>query len=108
MLSATDGEAARAHVDSGRADAVLVAAGLPRVSGYELCRHVKSLDPTTPCVLMFDKGESRQAARVWQAGAENFLVRPLKQSELLFAVRDMLAMANLLKQRESLRSERDN
>jgi PleD family two-component response regulator len=107
MIPAADGDAARAHVDTGRADAVLAAASLPRLSGYDLCRHIKKLDPTTTCVLMFDKGESRQASKVWQAGAENYLVRPLKQSELLFAVRDMLAISNLLKQRASLRSERD-
>src|SRR5262245_37103816 len=108
MIPAADGDAARAHSETGRADAVLAAVTLPRLSGYDLCRHVKKLDPTVPVVLLFDKGEPRQASKVWQAGAENFLVRPLKQSELLFAVRDMLAMANLLKQRASLRIERDS
>jgi diguanylate cyclase (GGDEF)-like protein len=107
MIPAADGDAARAHAETGRADAVLAAVSLPRVSGYDLCRVVKKMDPTVPVVLLFDKGEPRQASKVWQAGAENFLVRPLKQSELLFAVRDMLAMANLLKQRASLRIERD-
>jgi diguanylate cyclase (GGDEF)-like protein len=107
MIPAADGDAARAHSETGRADAVLAAATLPRFSGYELCRHVKKRDPTVPVVLLFDRGEPRQASRVWQAGAENFLVRPLKQSELLFAVRDLLAMGNLLKQRTSLRLERD-
>ena len=108
MIPAADGDAARAHAETGRADAVLAAVSLPRVSGYDLCRVVKKMDPTVPVVLLFDKGEPRQASKVWQAGAENFLVRPLKQSELLFAVRDMLAMANLLKQRASLRIERDS
>jgi diguanylate cyclase (GGDEF)-like protein len=108
MIPAADGDAARAHSETGRADAVLAAVTLPRLSGYDLCRHVKKLDPTVPVVLLFDKGEPRQASKVWQAGAENFLVRPLKQSELLFAVRDMLAMSNLLKQRASLRIERDS
>jgi len=107
MIPAADGDAARVHAETGRADAVLASVNLPRLSGYELCRQIKKLDPTVPCVLMFGQGEPRQPARVWQAGAENYLVRPLKKSELLFAVRDMLAMANLLKQRASLREERE-
>ena len=107
MTPAEDGQAALAHVETGQADAVLAAVHLPRLSGYDLCRSLKKLEPTIPCVLMFDRGDARQPARVWQAGAENYLVRPLKRSELLFAVRDMLAMSNLLKQRASLREERD-
>jgi PleD family two-component response regulator len=106
MIPAADGAAGCAHVETGRAHAVLAAVDLPRLSGYELCRFTKRHDATLPVVLLFDKGEPRQPARVWQCGAENFLVRPLKQSELLFAVRDMLAMSNLLKQRASLSAVR--
>jgi PleD family two-component response regulator len=107
MVAASEGQSARDHADAGRADVVLTATNLPRLSGYELCRHIKKVDPTIPCVLMFDKGEIRQPTRVWQVGAANFLVRPLKQSELLFAVRDMMAIANLLRQRDALREERE-
>src|SRR5262249_60690149 len=99
MIPAADGDAARAHSETGRADAVLAAVTLPRLSGYDLCRHGKKLDPTVPVVLLFDKGEPRQASRLWQPGGEKFLVPPPKQSQYLYAARDGLWPAHLLEAR---------
>jgi len=91
MIAASDGQAARLKL-TGQLDGLLVHAALPGLSGYALCRLAKEKDPTLPVVLMFSAEDEQGESEAKRAGADNWLVRPLKRLELLYVVRDLVAL----------------
>lgn len=91
MIGANDGQAARLKL-TGQLDGLLVHAALPGLSGYALCRLAKEKDPTLPVVLMFSAEDEQGEAEAKRAGADNWLVRPLKRLELLYVVRDLVTL----------------
>jgi diguanylate cyclase (GGDEF)-like protein len=91
MVGASDGQAARLKL-TGQLDGLLVHAALPGLSGYALCRLAKEKDPTLPVVLMFSAEDEQGEVEAKRAGADNWLVRPLKRLELLYVVRDLVAL----------------
>ena len=95
MVSASDGQAARLKL-TGQLDGLLVHAALPGLSGYALCRLAKEKDPTLPVVIMFSAEDEQGEAEARRAGADNWLVRPLKRLELLYVVRDMMTLRSTL------------
>ena len=91
MIAASDGQAARLKL-TGQLDGLLVHAALPGLSGYALCRLAKEKDPTLPVVLMFSAEDEQGEVEAKRAGADNWLVRPLKRLELLYVVRDLVTL----------------
>jgi PleD family two-component response regulator len=91
MIAANDGQAARLKL-TGQLDGMLVHAALPGLSGYALCRLAKEKDPTLPVVLMFSAEDEQGELEARRAGADNWLVRPLKRLELLYVVRDLVTL----------------
>src|SRR4051812_41638242 len=91
MIAANDGQAARLKL-TGQLDGLLVHASLPGLSGYALCRLAKEKDPTLPVVLMFSAEDEQGELEAKRAGADNWLVRPLKRLELLYVVRDLVTL----------------
>ncbi len=91
MVQASDGQAARLKLTS-QIDGLLVHAALPGLSGYALCRLAKEKDPALPVVVMFSAEDEHGEAEARRAGADNWLVRPLKRLELLYVVRDLIGL----------------
>ena len=87
MVSATDGQTARVRL-SKELDGMLVHAALPGLSGFALCRLAKERDPTLPVVIMFSAEDERGEVEARRAGADNWLVRPLKPLSMLLASLD--------------------
>jgi PleD family two-component response regulator len=109
MISVEDGQAARAALSAkgGRdLDGVLCHASLPGLSGFALCRIAKELDPTLPVVLMFSAEDPRGELEAKRAGADNWLVRPLKRLELLYIVRDVILLRATLMRAQRAADER--
>ncbi|MFY2765026.1 putative bifunctional diguanylate cyclase/phosphodiesterase [Arenimonas sp. MALMAid1274] len=96
---AGDGRAALAEVARTPPDLVLLAARLPRMDGYQVAAALRS-DPACghlPVILML--GRMDRSARIAgiQAGASEFITRPVDRDELA------LRMGNLLRLREHAR-----
>ena len=73
-------------------DLVLLDIVMPRMNGYELCRHLKS-DPKTqniPVVMCSAKRE--QFDRYWgmKQGADDYIVKPFSVSELIGKIENLL------------------
>jgi len=86
-------------------DAALLHVDLPTIPGAEVCQRLKTqVDPTLPVVLMFSEENRRADEIAEQAKADNYLIRPLKRTELLFCVRAALQLRRL--QREVAASVR--
>jgi adenylate cyclase len=101
---ATTGEEALAYLELVTPDLVLLDVALPGVSGRQVMERIKS-DPDRPFIpVILVTGHSDPQAKVaaLDAGADDFLVKPVDLAELLARVR---AMLRLQRSQRSLRAE---
>ena len=90
-VAVPDGVAALAVVAGEPPDLVLSDVGMPGVNGFDLCRRLKT-DPVTrliPVVLITAIGEEHKAVG-FDAGADDFLSKPVSLGELRARIRSLL------------------
>ena len=80
-----------------RPEAALVGLDLEGISGLEVCAQLKADDSALPVVLMMSKSDQNPAELAQKARADNYLIRPLKSSELQYCVRGLLRLRTLLR-----------
>jgi CheY-like chemotaxis protein len=89
VRTAPDGPAALAAAPAYRPDVVLLDLGLPRMSGYEVCRRLReghfANGPLVVALTGYGQDEDRRRTR--EAGFDRHLVKPVNPDEL----RDVLA-----------------
>ena len=93
VLAAHDGAEGLALVRSRRVDLVITDVEMPQMDGYELCRAIKS-DPQTahlPVLISSTLGEAADLERGFDAGADDYLVKPVVPEELSTRVRGLIA-----------------
>ena len=90
-------DSARAFLDCGRdgsAPACLVLdVQMPDVSGLDLQRELNAVDSILPIVFLTGHGDIPMSVRAMQAGAADFLTKPVQQADLLRAVERAIARA---------------
>jgi putative two-component system response regulator len=84
VVSAADGEEALAMVASAHPDLVLMDVLMPKLSGYEVCERIKHNPATrlTPVVLITALHEREHKIQGINAGADDFLTKPVDAHEL--------------------------
>lgn len=95
--AATSGEQALAMVAAQPPDLVLLDIMMPGLSGYEVCRALRA-DPATallPVVLCTSLDPQRERLNGIEAGADDFLSKPINRSELLARVKSLLRIKSL-------------
>ena len=100
LLEAADGEEALAAARQHHPDLILLDVMMPKMDGIEACRQIKadaSL-PFMPVVLVTAKSDSKDVVAGLEAGADEYLTKPLDQSALLARVKSMLRMKELTDQ----------
>lgn len=94
VVAAADGNSALSLVEGGEGvDAVLVDVMMPGMTGYELCRKLKARSgPFLPVLLVTALAEQEQKNVGLEAGADDFLTKPVNRQELLLRVRSFLRL----------------
>lgn len=98
VIDVSDGEAALAAVHDFHPDVVLLDVTMPRLDGLEVCRRLKS-DPATrltPVVLVTGLSDLQDRIKGIEAGADEFLSKPVHPLELRARVNSLTRMKHLL------------
>lgn len=98
--TASSGPEALEKVEQWRPDMVLLDVVMPGMSGYEVCRQIRkdAAMRILPVVMVtaLDPGEER--LKGLEAGADDFLTKPVNQPELVARVRSLLRIKSLYDQ----------
>jgi DNA-binding response OmpR family regulator len=95
VTSAMDGAEALQLVDDARPDLVITDVEMPALDGYALCRALKERPAPMPVIICSARGEAHDLERGFDAGADDYLVKPAPPEELLGRVRELLHMSGL-------------
>ena len=97
LVSALDGDEALEIAFARVPDLVITDVEMPGPDGYEVCRTLKS-DPRTshvPVVICSTRGEAESLEQGFDAGADDYLVKPVVPEELLSRLRVLIAGVTL-------------
>ena len=97
ILTATDGEEALAVATAQRPDLILLDIMMPKMDGIDVCRRLKadaSL-PFMPIILVTAKADSKDVVAGLEAGADEYLTKPVDQAALVARVKSMLRIKAL-------------
>ncbi|HQR10423.1 MAG TPA: response regulator [Casimicrobiaceae bacterium] len=97
VATATNGEDALAKVAAERPDLVLLDVMMPGLSGYDVCRRIRAEQETAllPVVLVTSLDPQGERLKGIEAGADDFLAKPINQAELFARVRSLLRIKAL-------------
>src|SRR5437763_1265089 len=80
VARAWNGKAALESVAANKPDLILLDVRMPGVSGFDVCRQLKSHPATSLLPIVIVTGETEFEARMqaWDAGADDFLSKPFQ------------------------------
>jgi len=99
-----DGQQALNAVAEQQPDLILLDIMMPKLSGYEVCKRLKS-DPLTrdiPIIMVTALAEMGDIEKAVRAGADDFLTKPVNKLELTTRVRSLLRVRHLTNERDRL------
>lgn len=102
---AVDGRDTLEKVISFKPDLILLDIMMPKLSGFEVCKQLKS-DPTTKGIMILmvtALNELGDIERAVEAGTDDFLSKPVNKVELIKRVDNMLLLRNVSDELERLR-----
>ena len=84
VIEAADGLAALALAAEQDPDVVLLDVTMPGIDGFEVCRRLRMLPPTsaTPVLLITALGQREHRLQGMSAGANDYLVKPIDRGEV--------------------------
>jgi CheY-like chemotaxis protein len=101
-LSAEGGQQALEIIQNELPDLVLLDVMMPKISGFEVCKKIKSNPKTEqiPVIMVTALNEIGDIERAINSGTDDFLSKPVNKWELLTRVKTMLKLKHLTDQLE--------
>jgi CheY-like chemotaxis protein/class 3 adenylate cyclase len=104
IITAGHGEEALQRVSQERPDLILLDVMMPIMDGFEACKRLKD-DPETrliPVVIMTALGQVEDRVKGIEAGADDFLTKPVHRDELLARIRTSLRLKQTIDHKMSV------
>jgi class 3 adenylate cyclase/CheY-like chemotaxis protein len=97
LAQAADGEEALAAAKSLLPDLILLDVMMPKLDGIEVCRRLKGdpAMPFTPIILVTAKSDTKDIVAGLNAGADEYLTKPIDQAALVARVSSVLRIKEL-------------
>jgi two-component system alkaline phosphatase synthesis response regulator PhoP len=105
-LTARDGAEALAIFAAEAPDLVLLDIMMPRMSGFQVCEQIRAGEgeSRTPVVMITALNQVADVERAVDAGADDFLTKPVDRTELVIRAQSQLRVRYLQKQLEATRN----
>ena len=97
VLTAFNGADAIEACENGKVDVVLLDVMMPEMDGFEVCRRLKA-DPATqhiPVVMVTALDQIADRVRGLEAGADDFLTKPVNDLQLMTRVKSLVRLKSL-------------
>jgi adenylate cyclase len=107
VVTAESGRQALTQLEAERPDLVLLDVVMPEMSGYEVCRKIREnpLTQILPVVMVTALDPAEERIKGLDAGADDFLTKPINRAELLARVQSLLRIKELHDQVQSQSAE---
>ncbi|MEL7482897.1 MAG: response regulator [Planctomycetota bacterium] len=94
LVPFASGADALAACEQSPPDLVLLDIMMPRLSGYQVCERLRALPglESVPVLMLTALNESTDVERALEAGANDFLIKPVQRQELVARVEAHLAV----------------
>jgi DNA-binding response OmpR family regulator len=97
VASVADGLSAIKAVEELKPDLIVLDLMLPDISGFEVCRRLRTFT-TTPVIMLTARGEEIDRVLGLEVGADDYLAKPFSFRELLARLQAMLRRVQLDRQ----------
>ncbi len=99
VVTAASGPQALERIDQSSFDLVLLDIMLPRISGYEVCRLIreKRSPYELPVLMLTARNKPDDVVAGLEAGANDYLTKPVNRQELLARVGSLISLQNSVK-----------
>jgi DNA-binding response OmpR family regulator len=107
VKTASSGAEALKLIEESIPDLVVLDVMMPEMSGYEVCQAIRQKAQTAllPVVMLTALDPASEKVKGIEAGADDFLSKPINQAELLARVDSLLRIAGLQKEIADKNSE---
>ena len=96
VISAPDGVAGLERALNEAPDLVILDVMMPRMSGLEVCKQLKSKRPSVPIIMLTARGQEVDKVVGLELGADDYVTKPFSIRELLARVKAVLRRARSL------------
>jgi DNA-binding response OmpR family regulator len=92
VLKALDGYTALETLQKEKPDLIILDVMMPAMNGIELCRRIREMPKyeDTPVVILSARGDPESIRLGFEAGADDYLQKPILHDDLLSKVRKIL------------------
>jgi DNA-binding response OmpR family regulator len=84
---AEDGDKGEQFAEENVYDIILIDILIPRKNGFSLCKSIRAFNPVVPIMMLTALDSTEDKLRGFDAGADDYLVKPFEFQELLVRIR---------------------
>ncbi len=90
VVTAKDGETAVKLASGKKPDLIILDIMIPKMSGFDVCRKLKSKGVTTPIIILSAKAQEADKVLGLELGADDYVTKPFSPRELMVRVKAVL------------------
>lgn len=90
VFIARDGEEAMGIIEENNPELVILDIMMPKVDGYEVCKHIKKNNEEVKVVFLTAKSKQQDVQKGMDLGADLYLTKPFSNKDLVSKVKSLL------------------